>query len=146
VAETSVGTKVDIDVVRDSKRLTLSPTIAKMAEETVTADARGGIVEKPVAKSIYGLQVAEVNDLLRQRYNLDNDVTGVVVVGIDRKSPAADTNLRQGDIILKVNQQSVKTEAEFRKQVAADADGNVLLLVSRQGANLFVALNKDAGK
>ena len=146
VAETSVGTKVDIEVVRDGKRQTLSPTIARMAEEAPVAEGKGGIVEKPGAKSVFGLQVADLNDLLRQRYGLGKDTTGVVVLGIDRRSPAAEANIRPGDIILKVNQQSVKNEAEIRKQVAADTDGNVLLLVARDGNNLFVGLTKDVGK
>jgi serine protease Do len=145
VAETSVGSKVTIEVVRDGKRLTLSPTIAKMTEEVEVAD-KGGITEKPSGKGVFGLQVADLTDLLRQRFGLDKDARGVVVVGVDRRSPAAEANLRVGDLVLKVNQDNVRNEAEFRKQVAADGDGSVLLLVSRQGVNLFVALNKDAGK
>jgi len=145
VAETSVGSRVNIEVVRDGKRLTLSPTIAKMTEEVEVAD-KTGVTEKPNTKGVFGLQVADLTDLLRQRFGLDKDARGVVVVGIDRRSPAAEANLRVGDVVLKVNQDTVRTEAEFRKQVAADGDGSVLLLVSRQGTNLFVALNKDAGK
>lgn len=142
VAETRIGTRVDVLVVRDGKRLTLNPTLSKMAEETALNEATPA-TGKAVHPSLFGLQVADLTDILRQRFGLEKGAHGVVVIAIDRKSPAADANLRVGDVVLKVNQQTIRTEADMRQAMAADTDNSLLLLVSRGGSHMFVALNKN---
>ncbi len=57
--------------------------------------------------------------------NLANRPTppGGVVTGIDAASPAADSDLRPGDVIVQVNRQPVRTVAEYRRQRGACANG-----------------------
>jgi serine protease Do len=67
--------------------------------------------------------------------------SGVLVVNVDPDSPAFDKGIRRGDLILEVNQRAVKNVGEFTKAVSgAKKQGNLLLLVKRNGHTRYVAI------
>jgi len=62
----------------------------------------------------------------------------VVATEIDPGSPAAQY-LTQGDIIMSINRHDVNSVADFNK-LAADAKGQTLLRIMRQGQAAFVVI------
>jgi S1-C subfamily serine protease len=69
-------------------------------------------------------------------------VNGVVIVQIDPNSPAAQYGLQEGDVIESVNRQPVRNVGDFNK-LAAQAKGQTLLRINRQGNGVYVVVSPD---
>jgi serine protease Do len=77
---------------------------------------------------------------LASRYQLDES-RGLVVVQVERGSPAAEAGIRRGDDILEVDQKPVDSVAEFNRKMRGFKEGDtVLMLVSRRGQTLYRTL------
>ncbi|MDG1634667.1 PDZ domain-containing protein, partial [Bacillus cereus] len=71
------------------------------------------------------------------------DGKGVVVTDVDPDSDAADRGIRSGDVIVSVNNQTVKTAGDINKAItAAEKSGRkaVLLQLQSNDQSRFVAL------
>ena len=80
---------------------------------------------------------------MRQQLGLADDVRGVVIVDVAEGSPAAQQGCRQGDIIEQVARRKVSSPADVDRLVEQAASKNppsVLLLVNRQGNEIFLAV------
>jgi S1-C subfamily serine protease len=64
-----------------------------------------------------------------------------VITNVMPGGPAARAGLRPGDVLLEVNRKPVAGAREFG-DAYAKAKGNVLLLVHRRGATLFLVLKR----
>ena len=90
------------------------------------------------------MTVTVVDDALRQAYGLPEDMKGLVVVAVDPESDAYGKGMREGDVITEVGQEAVATPGDMNERIksAEEAGRNsILLLVRREGAPRFVALN-----
>jgi serine protease Do len=153
VAETPFDTQVPVVILRQGKEMTFQVKIGELDEsaETKLADT-GPTPAKPKpsesTKTILGLNLAEMTEQLRQRYNIADEASGVVVVNVDAKSSAAGKGLKAGDVIVEVDQNSVATPADVEKRIAmAKANGYkvVTFLIYRQGDFQWVAVRTDQG-
>lgn len=143
VAETKIGKSVEVGVWRRGKLETLEVVVGKLEEEVVQNFERGpgtGVVPS------IGLTVAEVDGELRERYGIDEQETGLVILGIDPESSASNKSLREGDLILEVDQEPVSSVADIERLIvkARDAGYNVVtLLINRLGQNTWVAVKVE---
>jgi serine protease Do len=90
------------------------------------------------------MTVVAVTDLVRNQLGLGDDVEGLAVTGIDDASDAFAKGIRIGDVISEVGQERIGSPKEMRARIdAAEQAGrnSILLLVRRDGAPRFVALN-----
>ena len=137
VAGTTIGTTVPITVRRKDSTEHLSVTVAEMPAQAEGATARRA------DESDWGLAVANITPDLMQQYNLEKK-EGVVVVTISPDSPADGAGLQPGDVIVQVNHRAVRSVAEYEQALESAGDNKqLLLLVSHQGQNLFVALSRS---
>jgi serine protease Do len=152
VAETPINKDVEVVLWRDGKQLTLHAVVGELAESDEAEQAKA--VEKPTSKqdggqtavASVGLSVAPLSPALRERYNLANDVKGVVVTDVKQSGSAAEKGIRPGDVIVEVSQEAVKSAADFVAKVdAARKAGrkSVLLLVQNEAGVHFVPLKID---
>jgi S1-C subfamily serine protease len=65
---------------------------------------------------------------------------GVVVRDVNPDGAAASAGLRPGDVITRVNGQEVTTPGELKSALNASSDRPALLLVTRENADIFLAL------
>lgn len=140
VANTPGNTKVTIDVWRDGKEKTLRTTIAA-SEENAKVLSKADEEEKSEAK--LGLALAPLTDEHRNRYRIDEEVSGVIIVDVEQDSPAADKGIRRGDIILRVGDEDVSSPDDVIENVKRAKKENgkaVLILIHRDGQERFVAL------
>jgi serine protease Do len=154
VADTKIGKDVDVVVWRDGKKKTVSVTLGELKDDTKASDDSGNDQEKaaPTASEAtidaIGVKIANVDDELRQRFNLSEDTEGVVVTDIDTDGYAAEKGVRPGDIILEVSHKSVKSADEVKAAVksAVDADKRTILMLMETpaGPRYFgLTLKKD---
>jgi serine protease Do len=141
VAETDVGKKVQVVIWRNAKRSTLSVQLGeleKVDQAALTEPAEGAPKEKGGQEfKELGLTLAPLSKDLASKFELEEDINGLVVTGVDDDGNASEKGLQPGDIIVEINQEKVKTLEDVQKQVEkADKAGrrSVLLLVKfRQG-------------
>ena len=81
---------------------------------------------------------------LREQLGVPSSVNGVVIAELDPNSPAAQGGLQQGDVIEGINRTPVHNVADFNR-LAAQAKGQTLLRINRQGSGLFVVISPDEG-
>jgi serine protease Do len=66
--------------------------------------------------------------------------SGLVVEDVAPASAASEAGIREGDVIVEVNRQPVGSLEQFQDAVKANGNRPALLLVNRQGNEIFLAL------
>jgi len=120
------GSKVELDVIRDGKPVTLTASLAERKDET-----SGKEPEKTSSDDSHeriGIQVTELTPQVRQMQRLKADVDGLLVVHVKEVSAAADAGIQEGDIITQVNGQKVGSTEDFGKVVSRAKKGDYLKL------------------
>jgi serine protease Do len=145
IANTAVGSRVPVEIIRGGRRQTLQVTVAQRpTEEELARQSGGGFEEQgdaPTqavpANQALGLSLQPLTPDIARAVNLPADARGVIVAAVDANSDAAEKGLRRGDLIISVNRQPVTAP----QQVAAAVDAarragrtSVLLLVKRGSA------------
>jgi serine protease Do len=142
VAATTPGTTADLTIVRDGAEKHLS---VKLAEASPSRGAGGGDGEPDSTdKAALGVSVAPLTPELASRLGTKS-AEGLVVQNVDPDGRAADAGIRSGDVIESVNRQPVKSVEDLRSALKRNADRPVLLLINRQGSNVFVTVKPANG-
>ena len=154
IANTTVGTRVPLEIIRDGRRQTLQVQVGQRpTEEELARQAGGGQdqdqalgQEAPVAPgTALGLSLQPLNPEIIRALNLPSTVRGVVITSVDPNSDASEKGVRRGDVIISVNRQAVVTPAEVMAAVEAArraGRSSVLLLVKRgQAPEAFVGVD-----
>lgn len=140
VGRTETGETVDVQILRAGKRKTLSVTVGEMPEESELRPAgsqRGQTTEKRLA-----LEVVDLSEAEQSRFNL---AVGVRVVSV-KEGPAAEAGIRQGDIILRINDVEVNNVAQFKALVGKLPAGKAVpVLLQREQTTAFVAVTLPEG-
>jgi serine protease Do len=137
VATMTPETDVTIEVLRDGKRQSLPVILGKMKEESPSAVAK---LEPSDVESTLGLRVQSLTPSIAEQLRLE-DTNGVVISAIAPDSPAAEADLRRGDVIREVNQTPISHMNDYEAVTAnLDPKAFVLLRIERRGNSLFITL------
>jgi serine protease Do len=152
VASTKVNKDVKVKVLRDGKDKTLSVVLGELKEDKVSVkelQEKGGEKEKIAgAEKLLELSVVVIDATARDKYKLEEDAKGLLVLRVDPDSDAAIRGVQAGDIIVEIGQKKVAS-IKAAKEAVSDAEEKgrktVLLLVRRDGGNIFipVSIEKD---
>ena len=135
VAQTKPGNKVSVEVLRDgdSKKLTL------VLDEKGGSDKsdKGSVDENSLSGTLkFDFETLDQN--LSNKYRVDSSVEGVIVTDIDARSSAYRNGLREGDVILSVNNAKTKDAKSFEKAMKKFKKGSaVMFRVLRRGSNYY---------
>jgi serine protease Do len=148
VAETPVGSTVDVVVWRRNAEVKLRVTVGQLEAEQVAAAAPTATPEEtsPTDMESLGLALGNITPELRSRFSLDEGTKGVVITSVKEGSAGAEKGLRPGDVIVEVDQEEVSTPSDVATKVdKAKSEGYrvVTLLVFRQGDFQWVAVRID---
>jgi serine protease Do len=126
VSAIAPGQKVDLEIIRDGKRLTVPVVLGERPgtegeQETSTA-------KEDTPSSKLGLEVDELSARTRRQFDLPKDVEGVVITDVTELSPADDAGLRAGDIVMRVNARDVASQKDFREAIAGVRSGSMVRL------------------
>ena len=139
VAMTAPGTEASVSILRNGKPMTVKVKVGEMPRNGLTQEFLAGGPAASSGSSLLGLTVQDITSGIRQQLGY-NGKGGVVIT--DVKGPAAMAGLSPGDVILRVGNRPVNSVSEFRRETArVKAGSTVLLLVSHQGQNLFIAVS-----
>jgi serine protease Do len=142
IANTTVGSRVPLEIVRGGNRATVYVVVGERPTEEALAKLSGadsgapGITTGPAAapQRALGLSLAPLTPELARAANLPATARGVVITSVDPNADAAEQGLQRGDLIVSVNNQPVTSPAQVIAAVdAARKAGRprVLLYVQR---------------
>jgi serine protease Do len=147
VADTPVGKEVPVLVIRKGKEETRNVTLGRLEDgekQAALTTPPNAPEVKPVIKKTLGLELSNMSDDLRKKYKIKDTVKGIVILGIDAGSPAADKRLNAGDTIVEIAQEAVASADDFQAKIdKLKKDGRrsaLLLVASAEGELRFVAL------
>jgi len=129
VAATPVGREVPVEIFRDGKKKRLQVKVGRLEEGSAGTS-------KPAAEDRLGLTVVDLTPEASRKYQLQSD-HGALVSSVDQDGPAADSNLRAGDLVLEINGREVRSAKEFHKSLEGAGKGNVLRFLVQRGDSLF---------
>src|SRR5687767_2810627 len=141
IANTPVGSRVPLDIIRDGRRQTLTVTVGQRpTEEQLAQQAGGGAIEPngpagsaPAGSAqTLGMTLQALTPELAARANLPPTTRGVIITAVDPAGAAAEEQLRPGYLIMSVNRQPVTSPAQVAAAVEAArraGRSSVLLLV-----------------
>ena len=146
VARTIVGRSANVKVLRDGKEQTINVKIAERPSDEMLAKKEP---EKPPQETVKppdnvlaSLRVQNLDQATMNQLNIPTKTTGVLINHVEGGSPAESAGLQRGDVIQEVNREPVKSLEDYQRVSAKiKKDEMVVLLLSRQGNNLFVAVN-----
>ena len=134
VAATPVGREAQVTVVWDGKEQQVLVKVAALDSDETTSDE-----PRQQAQGKWGLQLQDLNSQLAKQLGLKVD-QGALVVAVQSGSPADEAAIQQGDVILEVNREPVKSVKEVKEMIAkaGDKDSLLLLVQSEQGKHYVV--------
>jgi serine protease Do len=145
VGEAQVGTSAPLEIVRDGRRMTLTATIERLEEaEGASRVASGEESNEPRSDGgprggrIFGVALSELDPSLREEFQIEPDVEGLVVLSIDIDS-ANENVLRPGDVIEQIGFQKTDTMITARAIAGEAAVGEhaVVVRINREGQRTF---------
>ena len=140
VAESRIGEAVDVEIVRDGKRMTVQATPQLLEEPEIAEGAtdegdlalpQDDLPGAPV--TVYGLTLGDLDDNGRALYQIDDDVEGVLITDVEPESTGADEGLEPGMVIVEIEQESVSTPQAVRSRIVK------LISQGRRSVSLMVA-------
>jgi serine protease Do len=138
VASTSPGTTVTLKILRNDKPMDVKVKLEELnvkEEQKMAAQGQGESTFDRV-----GMKVANITSDLISKYQLPQNVKGVVITSVAPNGIAAEAGLQEGDVILKFNRSAVESVVQFEKIMKQVKPGdNVLFYLLRDDANLFIA-------
>jgi Do/DeqQ family serine protease len=140
VASTAPGSKVSLDVLRHGTTEHFEATLGEL-EGVKTEKGTSSSDESGNGK--YGMSVQPLTPDIAEQLQLPRSTKGVVVAGVDPDGAAAESGIAEGDVIEKVNGQSVSSVDELKAALDKAGDKPALLLVNHKGDEGFRALKNQ---
>jgi serine protease Do len=126
------GKKVELEILRDGKRLQRTVELSERQEADEAAEAATPGDEGKRGFGWLGLQYQDLTPALRQSLGLAGSVEGVLVRDVAASSPLYDEGVAEGDLILEVNGQATPNVKEFESLVGGVPSGSFLRLYLRR--------------
>lgn len=150
VADSQFGKSVPVGIWRKGAKTTVTVQLGELdekAEAALQTTQPEAAPEQPVETGdkieLLGVEVGRIDDAVRSKFDLPEDAEGVVVLSVDETGPAAEKDLRPGDVIAEVDQKAVATPADVRDRVKSAQENGyrlVTLLINRQGDFQWIAV------
>ncbi|HKX79229.1 MAG TPA: Do family serine endopeptidase, partial [Novosphingobium sp.] len=152
VANTSPGTRIPVELIRNGRRMTVTATVGKRPTEEELAqqqfdpeqeqggDQFGSAPQQQqgggVSEQALGLAVLPLTPQIARQLGASDNTTGLVINAVDPNSDAGAKGLRRGDIILTANYTGVRSIADLETAIRSakrDKRDALLLSVQRRG-------------
>ncbi|HMP81677.1 MAG TPA: Do family serine endopeptidase [Verrucomicrobiota bacterium] len=151
VSQTAPGSKAPVKFIRDGKEKTVNVTVAVLPGQFNMATRRTNErVPEVAAKILEGIALADADSNTRKQFEIPPDVNGAVVVGIAPDSPASESDLKPGDVIIEINHQPVAGRVEMMSAIGKSKSEQLLLRVWSNTGGMngtrFVVLKPETTK
>jgi serine protease Do len=148
LGQMSPGTSVKLTILRDGRQQDVTLTLAEQPAPQPKSNApqRERDSSELSDTETIGLTVQTLDAQTARRLGLAAGTQGVAVVNVEPGSVAEDARLHHGDIIVEVNRQPVRTQADFESAMNRLGNGTALLFVNSGGRTHYVTIRGTAGR
>ncbi|HUV32173.1 MAG TPA: Do family serine endopeptidase [Devosiaceae bacterium] len=148
VAETAVGKRVDVLVIRSGAEITVEVELGLLQQGELRVSDLGALPPPdempPVTGDLLGLEVSALTDELRKQHAINADTDGVVITAVDPESDAYEKGIRPGLMIAEINQQPITAPEDVATIIGTAMDTGreavLLMLADASGSRRFVAV------
>lgn len=135
IADKAPGSVARLTIWRNGKDLELKVVLGERKSSQASRSALAP-AEKDEAR--LGLSLRPLNEEERRDLKLSAD-EGLLILGIDPDKPAAESDLRKGDVILKANLKPVNSIEALAKIIKEEGlkRGSIMLQILRRGSTYF---------
>ncbi len=142
VAQSKIGSHVELKLIRQKKKMILRVSIAKLpSEKTEVIPSSTNNSIDTTESAFSGLTAMDINPSVARQLGLEPDEKGVVVVKIEIGSPADDAGIRKGDVIQEIDRYKITDVNDFNKAISGIMPHNsALLFINRGGKKFYAAL------
>jgi serine protease Do len=141
VASAKPGSTVPVMIVRDGHTKTLKLKLQEM-DSKLNLSSAGSEAAKEEG-TLNGVTVDDLNAQTRRQFNIPADVEGALVTEVDPSSPAFESNLRPGDVIMAINRKSVAGAEDAVKLTEKAEDHTSLLRVWSKGGSRYIVVDES---
>ncbi|MFN7039244.1 MAG: DegQ family serine endoprotease [Alphaproteobacteria bacterium] len=147
VAETPIGKKVEIKLLRNGSEKTVNVNLAELnenyAKDGVLGEEDNSLGNRNESKEFYGIYFSKITPETRENYNLPIKQTGLIITKFAKSGLWLKRGLQRGDIITTVNQQPLNNIEDLDKAIKkalADNRKSILCQLNRNGNYVFITL------
>ena len=141
VAEHKPGENAEIKVLRGGAEKSLTVTLVPQPGDQQN-DTEAPHVGQSETGTLNGVGVAEISPLARRENRIPSEVRGALITQVEQDSPAWDSGLRPGDVILQINHQDVSSADQAIKLTEAAASDVTLVKVWSHGGSHFLTVDE----
>jgi S1-C subfamily serine protease len=145
VAEAGPGKTAELVIVRDGSEKTVKVTLDEANPEKLARRGERDSGAESDDKTALGVSVAPLTPELRDRAGAPRGAQGLLVEDVNPDGRAALAGVQPGDVIQEVNRQPVKSVDDLRSALKRTSDRPTLLLINRQGNDLFLTVRPANG-
>jgi len=146
VADAGPGSTADLVIVRDGSDRHVTAKLDEANPERIARRGDGNDDERDGdSKTALGVSVTPLTPDLADRVRAPKNAHGLFVEDVNPDGRAADAGIQPGDIIQEADRQPVKTVEDLRAAAHRAANKPLLLLVNRQGNDIFVTVKPSNG-
>jgi serine protease Do len=135
VASSRPGSTAAVQILRNGREETKQVTLAELSAQRNASNER----EDQGNGGRFGMTVSPLTPDAASQLGV-RAKAGLVVEDVAPASLASEAGIRSGDVIVEVNHHPVNNISQFQEAVKSNAGRPALLLVNRQGNDLFLAL------
>jgi len=133
IAGLEVGATADVTVLRNGEEKTFNVRLGKRDDDKLASRKP----EQEQAEEL-GIRVSDITPELARRFNI-TETAGVIVIGVDEDSKAAEAQVRVGDIIKEINHQVIEDVKGYRAVLGEIQPGKpVNLFIWRKNMGFLV--------
>lgn len=128
-----------LTVNREGREQQLRATLGELNTDSQAAGTQGGGGSSTQGGQL-GVAVEPLTPERAAQLNLPAGTQGLLVTNVDPTGPAADAGIRQGDVIVEVNRQPVRSGTDVRGALERAGDRPLLVLINRRGTTIFLTV------
>jgi serine protease Do len=133
-----IGEIADLDIVRQGKAMNIKIKLAQLQTATSEQTQQSGPTKGKSTPKL-GLSLAPLADM-RDQIGAPANLTGIVVMDVDRDGPADRAGIRSGDVIERVGGQGVSNASELDAALGKSRENTALMLINRRGNRTFLTV------
>ncbi len=139
VADSPVGEKVKLSVVRDGRKKKMDLVLVERP------DAQQAQATPREPERWLGLEVGDVRSSKAQQLGIDPDEDGAVILDVEPGSPADEAGFRPGDIIVELDNGEIRNFDDYQDTMERIRDRTkaVVFLVKRGDFTTFLAVKPE---
>jgi serine protease Do len=136
VAQSTPGSQLPVKIYREGRDLNLEIIVGARPQVSALEESIGHEIEQ------LGLDLTDLDLGMAKRLGLPLATQGVVVIEVLPGSHAEIAGLQSGDVIREINRRPISSARDFEANLAKAVSIPLILLVNRDGNNLYVVLDQ----